>query len=123
MGELIPSTARRRRRRRWTAADKAHHLAAFARSGLSIKEFCAQADVPRSSFTLWQHQARMLAKGTAPTPRGRPSFAQVEVVPSVAPAGITLVIRSGQDVVVELAGLDARVAVTLLSTALKHRRR
>jgi hypothetical protein len=98
------------------------YLAAFAKSRRSIQAFCAERGVPPSTFTLWQHEARAAAGArSAPTARATPSFARVEVVSPATPTGITLVVRTGQGVVAELAGLDPMSAVTLLRTVLTRR--
>lgn len=112
-------------RRRWTATDKAHYLAAFAKSGLSTKVFCAEMNVPRSSFTLWQQEARRaVPTNAAPTARAKPSsFARVEVVAPAPPNGITLVLRSVHGDVAELAGLDTVTALTLVRSLLARGRR
>ncbi|MGQ0642752.1 MAG: IS66 family insertion sequence element accessory protein TnpA [Gemmatimonadaceae bacterium] len=117
---------RSRRRRRWSAAEKAHQLAAFEKRGVSIKTFCAEAGIPRSSFNLWRQQARMAASTKVVSSRrsSPPTFAQVEVVPAAArPGMITLRIRTTQGVAAKLAGLDAAAAVTLVRAMLEKRGR
>lgn len=112
--------ARRRRRpsgpRRWRAADKTAHLAAFAARGGTIAAYCADAGVPRATFTLWQREARVARKTAPPGRRSRPTFARVEVVaPPLAPA-LTLVLRRGAGLEAEVAGLDAATLAAVLST-------
>jgi len=70
MSDTHPSRRRERRRRpggprRWTAADKAAYLAAFATSRQTIKVFCAETGVPRATFNLWQREARDARGGRA----------------------------------------------------------
>lgn len=94
---------------------------------MSITTFCTQSGVPRATFTLWQHEARMAAaKAAGSTRRVTPSFARVEVVPApayTAPAGITVVIRARHGDVAELAGLDAMSVVSVLRAVFGKRRR
>ena len=110
--------------RRWTAADKAAYLAAFATSPLSIKAFCAEVGVPRATFTLWQGQARAEARAqrVVPSrrqrhrrrrPRQAPEFARVELVPPPT-GGLRLIVRRATGLEAELTGLDGPTLVTVL---------
>src|SRR6185503_6810393 len=81
--------------RRWTAADKAGYLAAFATSRQTTKTFCAETGVPPSTFNLWQREARAARGGRASPRRGdAPVFARVELGPAALPRGITVVVRT-----------------------------
>jgi len=100
--------------RRWTAADKARHLAAFAARGGTLLAYCAAAGVPRATFTLWQRERRRAAAtatrattaASARRSRARATFARVEVVaPASAPAITVIVRRAGVEA--EVSGLDA----------------
>jgi transposase-like protein len=127
MAQTLPTAVAALRRRpggprRWTAADKAAYLAAFATSPLSIKAFCAETGVPRATFTLWQGEARAAARAHrgAPSRRRRktPAFARVELVPP-PPAtggigGMVLVMRGPAGVEAELTGLDAATLTAVL---------
>ncbi|MGH7960058.1 MAG: IS66 family insertion sequence element accessory protein TnpA [Opitutaceae bacterium] len=58
--EVFPVGPRRaRRRRRWTAEEKAEHLALFADSGLSQVEYCEQMGLSPATFSLWCRQSRV----------------------------------------------------------------
>jgi len=108
------------RGQRWSAAEKARHLAEFARSGLSAAAFVRQTGVPQSTFDLWRSEARQRRVKRRPARKpSRPSgFARVEVVRPPSPSGITLV-RSPAGVVAELAGLDAASAGSVLDVVLR----
>ena len=113
-----PRGARRRRRpggpRRWSAADKTAHLAAFAARGGTIAAYCAAAGVPRATFTLWQHAARVAHGAGGAVRRPRPTFARVEVMaPPMAPS-LTLLVRRRAGVEVEVTGLDAVTLAAVL---------
>lgn len=102
-----PHRRQRRRaggRRRWTAADKAAHLAAFTTSGRTIAAYCADAGVSLATFSLWRRDARRAH-------HEMPTFARVELAPATDPAGITVVVREpgGRESV--LTGLDAATAI------------
>ncbi|MEP7346606.1 MAG: hypothetical protein ABI877_15150 [Gemmatimonadaceae bacterium] len=99
--------------RRWSAAEKAAHLAAYATRGLGLQAYCTATGVPRATLTYWQRQARALRE--ARVPRSRPTFARVEVVPSPpAVSGLTMVVRGPAGLAAELTGLDAPTAVRVL---------
>ena len=106
--------------RRWRAADRAAHLAAFAARGGTVPAYCAEAGVPPSTFFAWQREAR-----AAPAPpasalrRPPPPFARVEVVPTPARPGLTLVVRGPAGREAEVTGLDAATVVTLLQVVLR----
>jgi transposase-like protein len=129
MAQTLPTAVATPRRRpggprRWTAADKAAYLAAFATSPLSIKAFCAETGVPRATFTLWQGEARAAARAHRDAPprrrrRKAPAFARVKLVPPPATTtggigGMVLVMRGPAGVEAELSGLDAATLVTVL---------
>jgi transposase-like protein len=102
----------RSRSRRWSPAEKAHHLIAFRRSGLTIRQYAAGAGVPRSTFELWRREARRAHRATRPV---RSRFAQVEVAPSASlPITPTLTVRSASGVALEIGGLDARALAQLV---------
>lgn len=109
------------RGQRWSAAEKARYLAAFAASGLSGAAFVRQSGLPQSTFDLWRSEARRRRRVSRRVPResATPGFARVEVVGPSAPSGITLVVRSGPGVVTEFGGLDTASAVSLLEAALR----
>ena len=104
----IPRPQRRRRRpggpRRWTAADKAAHLAACATSGRTIAAYCADADVPLATFSLWRREARRVHHEV-------PMFARVELARAADPAGIWVVVREPGGRESLLTGLDAATAI------------
>lgn len=107
---ISPAGGRRRPGgpRRWTAADKTHHLAAFAARGGTIAAYCATAGVPNATFTLWQREQR----------RSRPTFARVEVTPRVAAEPLTLHLRrAGMEA--DVTGLDAATLLTVLGALLR----
>src|SRR5258708_2539470 len=106
---VVPTPRRRRRpggHRRWSAAEKTAHLAAFARSAWTADNFCRARDIPRSTFAVWQREAR----GAPARRAARSRFAAVDVVartvPTVQAAGMVLRIRSTAGVDAELAGFD-----------------
>ena len=117
-------SARRRRPggpRRWTAADKARHLAAFAARGGTLLAYCAAAGVPRATFTFWQRERRATtaAQAARRTPsRSRPTFARVQVVAPSPGRGLTVVVRSA-GVEAEVSGLDAATVVTVVRALLR----
>jgi hypothetical protein len=118
---VVPAAPRQRRfggRRRWSAAEKAAHLAAFARSAWTADQFCRARDIPRSTFALWQREAR----GAPARRAARSRFAAVDVVArpvATAPgAGMVFRVRSPAGVDAELAGLDRATAVALLRVVL-----
>jgi transposase-like protein len=102
----------RSRRRRWSAGEKAQHLAAFRRSEESVRVFCARVGVPTSTFALWLRAARG-RPAAAKTPS---RFARVQVVPAAAAPSVTplVVIRAAHGVALEVAGLDVATLVAVL---------
>ena len=118
-----PRGVRRRRRpggpRRWSAADQTAHLAAFAARGGTIAAYCAAADVPRATFTRWQREARS-ARGTGGRDRrAHPTFARVEVVAAPTAPTLTLLVRRGAGVEVEVTGLGAATLAAVLPAVLR----
>ncbi len=90
--------------RRWR-----EHIAAQARSGLSIRDFCASRGVSEPSFYAWR---RELAKRDAlAAKRTRPTFVPIQVLPSAA---IEVVMPSGVIVRVP-AGADGDLAIRLVA--------
>jgi len=78
-----------RPRARYTEQERADYLAKFERSGLSQSEFCREAKLYVSTFSLWRRAA------TAGMAAQRPGFAEVRLKTS-APAGmVTLHLPSG----------------------------
>jgi transposase-like protein len=107
--------------RRWSAADKTRYLTEFARSGLSIKSFCAKTGVPKATFNYWQREAR---EAKSVTRRHKtPGFAQVELVPPVASSGLTMVVRSPSGIATEVSGLDRAAVESLVQVILTTRSR
>jgi transposase-like protein len=103
----------RSRYRRGSAREKTQYLAAYRRSGETVRGFCARVGVPRSTFALWRREAR--ARHAAAT-RAPSRFAQVQVVPSpTAPAVMPLVvIRAPHGLALEVVGLDVATLVAVL---------
>ena len=103
----------RSRYRRWSAAKKSQYLAAFRRSGETVRVFCARVGVPRSTFVLWRRDARA-RPGSAKRPPAR--FARVQEVPLGAAPGVAplMVIRAPNGLALEVAGLDVATLVTVL---------
>jgi len=103
----------RSRRRRWSAGEKAQHLAAFLRSEESARVFCARVGVPTSTFARWRRAARV-RPAAAKTRSSR--FARVQVVPAAATTSVTplVVIRAAHGVALEIAGLDVATLVAVL---------
>ena len=136
MSQLIPISGRSRQRRgpyrRWSAAEKAWHLDAFRRSGLSGEAFCREMMVPRATFALWKREARLARRDAAPpAPRSGVAFARVEVAPTEASArvpagepraGLRIVVRASGGHEAALDGVDGRTAVRLVALVLGPRR-
>ena len=121
---VVPSPRRRPGGpRRWSAADKAAYLAAFAKRRLGLTAFCAETGVPRATFTLWQREARAARAAQTPqtpqTRHDRPIFARVELAPPSAPRGIALIVRGPAGLAAKLTGLDAATALTVLRLVLR----
>lgn len=62
------------RRRRWTAAEKARFLRAYAESGLSLSTFSRKVGVALSTLYQWQQHAERWQSEAA-----SPAFAEVRV--------------------------------------------
>jgi transposase-like protein len=105
---MSTSSRPRSRHRRWSPADKAQHLAAFRRSGLTIRQYAAQTGVPRSTLELWRRTARRA--------HGATRFARVEVVATSTP---TLTVRATNGVALEIGGLEASALATILRELLR----
>jgi len=118
MSQTLSGDRKARRRtggpRRWTAADKAAYLAAFATSPLTIKAFCAETGVPRATFNLWQHEARE----TGATGRTVPAFARVEQAPPASRGGLMMVVRGAGSLEAELTAVDATTVILVLRALL-----
>lgn len=99
----------RRPRTRWSAEDRAAHLAAHRRSGLSVRRYSESHGVPLSTLQLWRKEEKR--KSVA-------SFARVELsgVPTASPVGLTLRRRDG--VIIEVTGLDQPGLVVALRSVL-----
>jgi transposase-like protein len=111
--------------RRWSAADKAAALAAFATTRLTLKAFCAKRGVPRATFGFWRREVRAArapqpsrTPPRSPARRDRPTFARVELPPPPPPRAMTLVVRGPGGIEAELTGLDASMVVTMVVTVL-----
>src|SRR5579884_706051 len=119
------------RRRRWSAAEKARHLAAFRRSGGTVAAFCRRTGVPRATLTLWRHDERHArgdrgAQQRFGAARGA-GFARVEVRPGIPDAaatlaGITVRVHAPSALTGELIGLDADTALRALRLLLRDQR-
>lgn len=118
MSQTLSGDRQARRRtggpRRWTAADKAAYLAAFAASPLTIKAFCAETGVPRATFNLWQHEAREAEAAR----RTVPPFARVELVPPTSSGGLMMVVRGAGGLEAELTAVDATTVIMVLRALL-----
>jgi transposase len=80
---LVPTTLPRRRR--WSAADASAVLKEVAASGLSLREFAAQANLSAQRLYRWRRQLES-------SPAAPPLF--VEVRPT-GTGGVEVVLRSG----------------------------
>lgn len=109
---MAPPVRRAGGPRRWSAADKAAHLAAFAARSVPIPAYCADAGVPPSTLSVWLREARAAR-------RAPPTFARVEVVPPSAGPGLTLLVRGPAGLQAEVTGLDAATVVTVLRVVLR----
>lgn len=91
-------------RRRWSAAEKQHLLACFARSGQSASQFCREAGLCQPTFSAWRRQAAPTAPHTAS------HFAAVEIRESSSPATMHQVAIQCPDgcTVVAAVGTDPR---------------
>ena len=98
----------RRCTRRWTAAEKAGHLASFAAQGaqgLSQAEYCRQAGVSPATFCYWARQAR--ARGGRPVADGRkPTFTEVVLAPDMGSVPSVIIHSSGGAKVEATVGTD-----------------
>ncbi len=88
-------------------------LAAYRRSGETLRVFCARVDVPMSTFALWRREAG--ARPAAAT-RGPARFARVQLVPVVTAPSVAplVVLRAPSGLALEVAGLDVATLVTVL---------
>ena len=127
------SRSRRRRRcYRWSAAEKAHYLKAFRRSGDEVSAFCEAMDLSPVTFAQWQRDARhtaVMRRRLRGTPR--PAFARVEVVAAATSASdvtltseraIRLVVRGAAGHEAALDGVDAATALHLVALVLARPR-
>src|SRR5580658_9670698 len=78
-----------RRRARYTEQQRADYLARFERSGLSQAEFCREAKLYVSTFSLWRRAA------TAGIAGQRPGFAEGRLNTSASAGMVTLSLTSG----------------------------
>jgi transposase-like protein len=116
---------RRSRRRRWSAEEKAAHLAAFRESGLSGAAFCRGTGIPQSTFELWKREVRQgQRREPAPVAVTPSPFARVALVPSLPTPGtplasaLRLVVRTAAGHEATLDGVDDRTAVEVLGLLL-----
>jgi|SRR3954449_7166032 transposase-like protein len=88
--------------------EKAEWARRFSESGLSIREFCAQHDLPRMSLWRWVNCGKEVRR--APTPSEAPAFKEIKLASSVEvthwAAELSLpngtVLRLSRDVPVEI---------------------
>ena len=91
-----------------------------ARSGKSIREFCAQRKLKESQFYWWQRKLRerredrALRRSGRPKVRGEATFALVSDEPGQLDAGIELVLADGRRVRIS-RGVDEETLRTVLS--------
>ena len=94
--------------RRWR-----ERMAQFARSGLSIRAFCARHRISEPSFYAWRRELAERDRSSAAD--AAPTFVPVTVVPSAAievslPGGVTVRVPAGSDEVLAVRLVAALAA-------------
>jgi len=105
----MKSTRRFPRRRgvRANAAQRAKHLAAFDRSGLSAAAFARQQGLNYTTFCGWRHRRAKV--------KDSPDFVQIEVPPPTTPAQLAIELGAGARMRINSAG-QIELAARLLQT-------
>jgi transposase-like protein len=109
----LSSSDRPPRQHHTNPAERADHLDAFERSGLSAAAFARKLGIRPGTFDAWRRQRRTAA-------RAAPSFVQVEVAP--AQGAVDLVIEFGSVARLHLASAAQVALAAQLLQALNSRR-